>query len=471
MRSGGLIPLGFLAGAALGSLLLQHAPHRIAADLAQPLAVVTYWKGFGALLFAALLGALAIAGAGYALVLRALTVRPPAHAARGIACICAISAAACAAALAFPVVFSSDVYAYAGYGYLALHGANPYGHAAITLHAPLFRAVTWQWGNPPPACVYGPLFVWIAKELVAVTLPLGIGAPLWALRAAACLALVSCAPLAYAAFAGFPQSVRFAAAAGIALNPVAVWSSAEGHNDAIALAIVLGGFAVARLATVPAGAAIVALGALVKAPALGAAAGMLLAAWRERPRFMSVLSGIAIGCASTAIVALPLVQSALAHLGHSAYDAQFSPQALLATILPLWAAAAFVFVAAAALGTFGVRKLLVHDLTGAVWIALAAWYALPNPYPWYGAWIAPLAFLRWPSRTSYAILGATLCIALRYLPDAVSPHANAAVATAIVLGEYGVPALFLIAYTPRLARRGHPAIRMPAPGFAEPRLP
>ncbi len=200
--------------------------------------MVTYWQHFGALLWLLLAAAVAVATVGYVAVLRAsIPNRLPAT--------MLASALACACALAFPVIFSSDVYAYAGYGDMALVGIDPYAHSAIAARGPLMDAVLWQWGNPPPICVYGPAFVWLAKAIVATFLPLGTGAPLWGFRAVACASLVACAPLAYAAFYPLSREQRLTAAAGIALNPVAIWVSAEGHNDALVVACLLGAFVLA----------------------------------------------------------------------------------------------------------------------------------------------------------------------------------------------------------------------------------
>ena len=445
-------------GAIACAVLLAHPPHAIATDLAQALPVVTYWKTFGALMFAALFFATAIACIGYVGVLRSPTTVPMTL---------AISAIACVVALAFPVIFSSDVYAYAGYGYLALHGINPYAHARITAHEPLLEAMVWQWGNPPPMCVYGPLFVWIAQAIVAVTLPLGVGAPLLALRVLACIALVSCAPLAYAAFQKFPERTRLAAAAGIALNPVAIWSSAEGHNDAIVLAIVLAGFALAQRARYLSGAIVVALAALVKAPALAASLGMIAVAWQDRRRLQSVLAGTAIGVLVTLLIAAPLESALRSHLVPAGkYLAQYSPQYVFASFLPMWLAIAAAVVPALALAAIGARRLALREFDGAIFIALGAWIAIPNPYPWYALWILPSAFLAWNTRASWAVISASLLIVFRYYAEATSASVPLPAGVGLVALEF-VPALLLLsAYRPRRERPNHPAIRTSVPDFA-----
>lgn len=447
MRLAALVPAGFLAGAASCLWLLRWAPHSIATDLAQPLVVATYWQQFGAQIWATFALAVAIASIGYVAALRARC---------SLNATIALGALACAAALLFPVVFSSDVYAYAGYGDMALHGINPYAHVRIGVRDPLLDAMLWQWGNPPPMCVYGPAFVWIAQAAVALFLPLGAAAPLWALRLLSCVALVACAPLAYGAFSSFPRSTRRAAAAGIALNPLAVWSAAEGHNDALALAIVLAGFALLARSRTFTGALVIALSALVKAPGAVAAAMATLAAWPDRSRFARTAGGAALGVTIVAALAIPLEYGIRAHLApQGRYFPQFSPQYVS---VPL----TIVVVAALAAGSFiasrGSSMFRYQGLT------LAAWLLVPNPYPWYALWLLPVAFLQWNTRAAWALIAASLLIALRYYAEATTALSRP-LSTVIVMLEFGVPLALFSAHMV-IARRVRREIHTTAPDFA-----
>jgi hypothetical protein len=468
MRLGSLIPIGFAIGAALCALMLRFAPHAIQADLAQPLAVVTYWHRFGALMFVALAIAVAIASVGYVAVLRSIPStelgplrRSPVLRYRSISVTIGFSLLACGCALLFPVVFSSDVYAYAGYGDMALHGLNPYAHGRIALHDPVLDAMLWQWGNPPPMCVYGPLFVWIAQAVVAIFGPLGAAAPLWALRVLSCVSLAACAPLAYVAFSSVTPRYRGVAAAGIALNPIAIWSAAEGHNDALALAIVLAGFAIVARGRAFAGALVVAISATVKAPGAVAAVALAVSAWRDGTRFARLAAGAAIGIAIVAALAFPLEYGVRAHLlpqGH--YLPQFSMQYVS---LPLTAVLIIALIYAA------LRYLSVtHAIP--VYLAFAAWMAIPNPYPWYAVWLLPVAFLAWPSRAAWALVAASLLIALRYYAEATTAHLSRPLGTAIVAVMFGVPLVLLIARTLN-ARRVRRENRTAVLDFATSRLP
>jgi hypothetical protein len=460
-----LVPLGFAAGAILARLLLNYASPDFAVDRAQPLVVVTYWQQSGALMWLALFVAIAIASIGY---VRFLSSFDRLRMTLSLTTMC--SALACAAALAFPVVFSSDAYAYAGYGFIASHGIDPYAHAQIGLRNPLMDAVLWQWGNPPPVCVYGPAFVWFAQAIVAVFGALGAAAPLWAFRIAACIALVACVPLAYAAFARFPARARFAAAAGIALNPIAIWSCAEGHNDVYVLALALGGFALAQRARPFSGALLLALSPLVKAPGLIAAAILTIASWRDRPRLASIAAGTIAGLTVSAIVAWPLESGLRAHLlpaGH--YFPQFSLQYALVSLLPEPAAIGAAIVCIVFLAAAGIRKLLSGNLEGAPLLALAAWIAIPNPYPWYALWILPIAFLAWETPAAWAIVALTLCTVARYYPDATGDLSQTA-GLVIVFLQLALPAAVLIACSTRSRwdRRGS---RTPVPDLAISRFP
>lgn len=440
MRLGFLVPLGFAIGAAICAWMLRAAPQAVHADLSQPLAVVTYWQQFGARVWLALAIAVGISSIGYVSVLRRCDA--------GVGVTLALSAFACAAALLFPVVFSSDVYAYAGYGDMVLHGINPYAHARIAVRDPLLDAMQWQWGNPPPMCVYGPAFVWIARVIVTAALPLGAAAPLWAMRVLACVALIACAPLAYAAFARFPRATRLAAAAGIALNPIAIWSAAEGHNDPLALAVVLAGFALLARGARFTGALIATLSALIKAPGAFAALALCACCWGDRTRFARVASGTGLGIAIVLALCLPLEYGVRAHLGPSGhYFPQFSLQDVSIPI-------AFITIAA----------LVWTSRFNLAAISLAAFLAIPNPYPWYAVWLLPLAFLTWRSAAAWALVACSLLMTLRYYAEATS--ALPAYGHAAIVGlQFGIP-LLIMAWHIWNARPDRPEIRMPVPGFA-----
>ncbi|MGZ3505667.1 MAG: hypothetical protein ACXWNK_10755 [Vulcanimicrobiaceae bacterium] len=443
------VPLAFAAGAVLCRLWLMQPPPANATALAQPLPVVTYWGSFGAVMWFALFLALAAASAAYAFALRNALAGDSVYRnpRRALWTVCAVSAGALIAAMAFPVIFSSDVYAYGAYGAMAQHGIDPYTHDKLTLHDPMILAAIWQWGNPPPVCVYGPFFVGIAHILVSALSGFGVAMQLLGLRIVSSLALVACAPLLYAAMYGFPSRQRIAAAIGIGLNPIAVWSCAEGHNDALMLAVVLAGITVVRRAQPAAGAFVIACSSLVKVPGIAAAAALAIYTWPTRSRFVQVICGAALGTTLTALIALPFewgVRNVLVPHGH--YTPQFSAQylgwMLGQSIVP--GDGGFVFGVAAtliAIGTFalfGARMTAAGKREGFALLALALWLVIPNPYPWYALWILPVAFTCLGTSASWAIVVASLTIVFRYLPDATTAS-NGPANTVVTLCALAIP--------------------------------
>ena len=415
-----VVPIALGAGALAARALLTYAPASTASGFAQPIAVATNWHAFGAVLLGALALATAIGGWAY---LRVLTLLRAGGEDVSILFITSVSAAALACAWVAPALFSSDVYAYAAYGEMARTGIAAYSHAVLPPGNPIFAAAIWQWGNPPPACVYGPAFVAAAAATLSALAPFGTPAQLDGLRALASLALILCAVAAYAAYPGNRRE-RLAAAATIALNPVAIWCAAEGHNDALALAVVLCGFALLRRAPAT-GAAIVALAGTIKAPGLVAALPIVFTSPRAR---YGALAGIAV----TLALSYPLMR---ALVSDTAPAGHYAPQASLQAIFAAFPVAAAV--AALAACTLLVRAAIPHvrrgEPAGWVYLALALWVLVPNPYPWYALWLVAVAALAPGTRVAAASLLLSLTSLLRYVPDAIAaPNEPVAVVLGIV---------------------------------------
>jgi hypothetical protein len=406
------IPAVFAAAAAISWALLARAPAHVAVDLRQPLVVATNWGAYGAAFLAVLFGALAVASIAYVAALQHETLR--------LSTVLTACAAALACAWAMPVLFSSDVYAYATYGELARLGADPYGHAALPAGNPLFAAAIWQWGNPPPACVYGPLFVALCGQVLALLHGFGVAAQLDGLRLLASLALIACGALAFAAYRG-THAQRTLAAATIALNPAAIWCCAEGHNDAIALAIVLAGYALAAGGRFAAGAIVAALSATVKLPGIAAAVPFL---WENGRARIGALLGIA---AALGLAAPQLQRAALHVVPHGTYAPQASFQAVVLPLARLMvpgdtaatvAAWLLAFVLALLCAVRGAVLIESGQAEGWLHAALGAWLLVPNPYPWYAVWLLPMAALAPRSRAAAVALALSFTALLRYVPDA-----------------------------------------------------
>jgi hypothetical protein len=403
----------FLIASLLCRLVLSHPPAAIATDLRQPVAVVTNWHAFGALLFVILFAACAVGTIAYIRTIRAV---PSTRFAIGL-CVVAL-----ACGWLMPVIFSSDVYAYAAYGELFRTGGNPYAHVLLPSGNPIFDAARWQWGNPPPTCVYGPAFVLLAGAIVSATHSLTVAVTLDALRIAASLAIPLCALLAYAAYSG-DETERVAAATIIGLNPIAIWCAVEGHNDTLALAAVLGGFALARNSLAGAGGALAALSGALKFPGIVAAVPIALS-------YRGARAGAAIGALAAVLLSIPLLHGVATQLmprgryaPQASFEAIVKPLALLvfrddgiASIatwsIALLAALGFVLTA--------IRMLRRGRRDGWAQLAAGGWLLVPNPYPWYALWLLPIAAISPRSKASVALLWLALASLLRYLPDAVA---------------------------------------------------
>jgi hypothetical protein len=331
---------------------------------------------------------LAILAAGYASALR----RPP----RARTVVVA-AAGSILVGLAMPVLFSADAYAYAYYGDLALHGRDPYGHAAAAVSDSLAAAAVVAWdGHIPPRCVYGPLAVGIAALADAGASAWGVAGQILAQRAAAAVA--------YGVYAACILRLVAAPRARVAylLNPVVIWSVAEGHNDAPMTALAALAFVTARGRTL-----CLTLAALVKAPAvvvwtrLASRRDLVLAAGA------TILGYLPLGAAVWAAGTGPAAG------GGAAWE---SPLGLVAAAVGRPAALLLGSVALAAVAV-GTRRLAAAERIPA--FALAAWFALPNAYPWYALWIVPLA-ARNRSAWSRALLCAALAAPARAISDAVS---------------------------------------------------
>ncbi len=402
--------------------------------LAQPLATVTGWPApAGPLVIEIWCATLACAVLAFVVFLRrSISIQ---------ACLVATFALGIAA-ISWPVVFSSDVLAYAAYGREAALGISPYGTAALDPADRIFAAAIVQWGNPPPICAYGPLYVGLAAGAAW----LAAGDPfalVWVLRALALAGLLVATLFAY-------RLGGSSAAAAIGLNPVLAWTAAEGHNDAIALAAVLGGLFLVRKRG--AGAAIVALASAIKAPAAVAALALVVSGVRD-PRAGRARSAFALaGLALSAIGALPMLAAFVAHRNdaHVGGAAAFGIPAYVESIAGGTAEWAAILAFVGFGGAFGVRALRRGDREGFPVLALTLWYALPNAYPWYGIWLAALMPLAQTRAIRIALVAAPIAGAVRYLPDALAAPPPSVAITSIASLPLALAVASFVRFRPRL---------------------
>ncbi len=420
-----LIPALFAAGTLAARLTLYAAPAAFRIDLAQPIPVVTNWGTAGLPSWGILCVMLTAAGAVFMLTLRQRRSPP-------LALTLLIGAAAMLAGLFWVPLFSSDVYAYAAYGEMARLGLDPYVHHPL-LHDPIVAAARWQWSGTLPICVYGVAFVDLARAVVTLAHGLGTVVVLNVLRALACGALLLAAWLAAAMTDDETRAGRVAFF--IACNPLALWAAIEGHNDTLMLAAVLAGIVVLRRFPFI-GAAIVALAATIKLPALGAAFAIAAQRIVERRNGRLVLAGTLAGTALVVASAQALIHGVRTTM---APQAVYHPMASVQALGPIVAAIAAIAV---------VMRIRAFASPADRWCvaALALWIAIPNPYPWYALWIIPIAAFAHDQRVVAATLAVAAAAVLRYLPDAVAIPGTV---DGFVLGL-----LALAAYAPLAWRRG-----------------
>lgn len=401
-----MLPLGL--GAVAARVLAAHHPAALAVDFRQPLVVVTNWGAYGTAAFAILAASVVLCAAW--LVAEVRRMRADARA-NDLGPILIAAVVGIVFALAWPFVFSSDLYAYAAYGDLAMRGFDPYRLAPTTVHDAFLDAARFQWSGPFPVDVYGPGMLAIARTVTAVTGDLAIA--LSSLRALAIVAFLGSVIALHAALASCTPRRRFTATAAFALHPVVLWSVAEGHNDAfVALVASLAALALAR-GRIIVGALAVGLSPVFKATGALLVFGLALAALARRSEHRSqrAFAALVVGGAIAAAFVIPPLLPALVHVGTKGhYAPSLSLQGLVGPITAL--------VVAAVAAVVGAMRVLRCDWRGFAWIGIATLCALPNAYPWYALWLLPFAVAAGGTFPARALGLATICNLARYLPDA-----------------------------------------------------
>jgi len=389
------VPIAIAFGAVMSHVLFP-VLHKPDAVLAQPIAVVTAWGWPGVAAWAIYAATMIVAGTAYWLAVKRIHETPL------VAILCA-SVLACLAALAFRFSLSSDVYAYAAYGALSATHQNIYvSHTFPPLQlidATWTRAIGFEWPSLP-ACIYGPAFIALARDIVVAT-HFDLTRTLLALRLLEIVAFVSAAGIAALVA---PRHGRLLATL-IGLNPVVISTVADGHYDALVF-LVIAVAAYVALRKPELGGFLAGASALLKAT--GAVATLALAYVLRDRRF------IVWGCAG---IALSIVAQLVATHVAGGY------RTTVATDLVGWRAAA---VALGIRGLFALAlaaRALYNAGIGARAAALAAaalviWALYPQDYPWYGVWLLPLAAFTLEQREGLVLVLLTFSSTLRYVSDA-----------------------------------------------------
>jgi len=379
-----------------------------------PIPVVDAWGAAATLPLAVLLGIVALASIPYAYAIsRAPAIRP--------SLLVAALAAALGLGLCAPVLFSNDVYAYLAYGERALHFCDPWGATDTCNAGPLARLAQIAWHHDPPRLVYGPAFV-AAAALVASLGAVDPRAALLAWRLGIAVAFLF-------AVARIARVFGVRGAVIIGANPLALWTVAEGHNDALMLLAATFALSTTRrerpLAWLIAGA--------IKGIAL------IPALWNVRSLRMRALVIVA-----TLVCYLPLIIDVARGGGVRAsttvaYD--------LASLVPLPHLAAQALVALVLGALFLVKAPREERIPRSV---LLLWCLLPNAYPWYALWILPFAAIFWGTPAAGALVVAATVSIVRYIPDAAIGN-DPVIRSSIILMQFMPPIALLAAA--RLYRR------------------
>lgn len=331
-----------------------------------------------------------------------------------------------------PLLFSRDVYSYAFYGRIvAVYDENPYVHTPVEFGGDdLWPLVGPKWVDTP--AVYGPAFTTISGAVARVfdTPAAQVDAYRWL---AGLAALATVAAIASITRRLRPDRAAFAVAA-FGLNPAVLFLGvASGHNDLlVALAIALGALLLVQERTLAA-AAVLAVGAMIKAPVvLPLVLAIVWAVARtERPRRARALVthvglAVAIGLAF-AISYLQTDDPTLGMLELAGHEGWLAPSGLVAKVFG-WLSfgtlgvlarvgfAAVLLIAFVRLARDLARRAVAPEPVEAVcaamgWSLVMLMLLGPVLLPWYAAWALPLVWLLpRPSRTTLIGTGVALAM-------------------------------------------------------------
>ncbi len=324
------------------------------------------------------------------------------------------------AILLLPLLLSRDVFSYAYYGrILSRYGGNPYVNTPADYPANDLWRFTWPGWRETPS-VYGPVFVWLSAAITAIFR--SIPDVIMAFRAVAVAASLASVWFVVKLVSRVKPSKTAYAAAMIGLNPVILFHTVGGgHVDVLVmLSVAAAIYLVATQRELPATVALT-FGALVK---VSAAVPLVLliayvtarAARDKRARVLVTHIGTAVGIVFVA--ALPFLQRSNPTLGMLElvqHGSWIAPPALVERIfeaigeLLAGQIGASIGVVIARLGMFAalatglilvLRQVIRHASEGSVSFLAAAWgwgFLLmmlfsPTLFPWYFAWVLPVAW-------------------------------------------------------------------------------
>jgi len=378
-----VLPLLVLAGAFASRVRLHH-PIELFSAIRHPVPIAILFPDIARSQEAGIVFAvLALASVGYALIV---------HDAKAIPRPWLVGSGAAAAlfALAWPLVYSADIYSYAAYGVELLRGINPYaGPILSSVRVPALIEPLRAWSGAIPRDVGGPLFTALCGVAVA------LGEPVSILRIVAVAAYVAC--------------VRFwpdddpRGAAFFGAHPVVVWSAAEGHNDVLAFMFIVLAW---RFGSAT-GWVLRVAGALTKIFAIVP----LVTALAQRKGYLPAAFGAA---ATIAVLAYYPVIAGIPNETSRSLPQELHFSAL--GLAMLGTAPPGLRVMGAALAALIVASCIVLRREGAPAIVLAVWAVFPTAYPWWAIWLAAVIARNPPSASWAALIAVTFASVATYLP-------------------------------------------------------
>ncbi|MEW2288121.1 polyprenol phosphomannose-dependent alpha 1,6 mannosyltransferase MptB [Streptomyces sp. NPDC047841] len=373
-----------------------------------------------------------------------------------------------------PPLFSRDVYSYLAQGAMVDAHLDVYAHGPAWLGGPLAGEVAPMWRHT--GAPYGPAFLALASALSGLT----GGAVPAGLLGMRLLALLGVALMAVA----LPRLARHSGADPAAalwlgaLNPLVLLHLVAGaHNDALMLGLLGLGLVAARGRGPVAGAVLVTLAALVKAPALLGLPAVVALRVRSGGRPLPAALTTAAAAAATTVAATAVAGTGYGWIG--ALDTPVSPHNWALTSLLGRATGALLEHLGSSLAPLAVPAWHLLGLAATAVAVLLIWLRLrPRPVyalglsllavavlgpairPWYALWglfLIAAAAPSTPVRHRVAALAGVLSLAV--LPGG-GPAGPGQLVLAVSGGALGV----VVLWQAHQAGQAHRAARGPVPG-------
>jgi len=404
------VPLLFGIGSLVARALVAHPPAQLARVFALPLLVVNWFNGFGVAPALLLLATIAVLG-----IILGVAFGPPRTFSipypRARTLIGAASALSLLAAFSWPFTFSSDTIAYAAYGLEALRGLDPFTSSAQASHNAFTDAMRLINRRDVPLCVYGPVFVWFSEVVVTLTQGFPPALTIAVLRVAAIVTFLVSVLVFSKLTEPLAPARRIAVLALYALNPLAIWAVAEGHNDIFALIAAMVGVLLATRGRPLLGGLLIGLTPLVKLPFVIAVVPLSVYLWGRgrRREAVRVAAGGALGLAVWVVWFVPRLHNEAGN----AVGSHNPSLSLVLTLVP-------VALAVAAIAFYAFRELLFGNVRAFVWLGAAAFLATFSSWPWYALWVLPLIAVP-AGAIGMGLWASTLLVTYRYYFDATFP--------------------------------------------------